>query len=218
MQSPSRPQQPSTGLIVLALLFCAPVGLFLMWTRTNWSQQSKFAVTGVLALLLVGGMIYESTPAGKAERAAQEAETARLIEAESQRKAAEAAQKAAQANAERATRANGSEGLTVLLPTLKLTRGKGLPYITGVLENKGRRAKTEIRVEFTIENKNGVQTGLAIAHGDVLGVSERWDFKAIIKDVEGKWKSDSDIPSDALDAYYLTEISSRNYNPNPWTR
>ena len=39
--------------VVLRLIFCFPLGLYVMWTRTSWSKWVKVAVSALVAAVLV---------------------------------------------------------------------------------------------------------------------------------------------------------------------
>lgn len=39
--------------VILRLVFCFPLGLYIMWTRTRWPRVVKVAVSGLIAFALV---------------------------------------------------------------------------------------------------------------------------------------------------------------------
>jgi hypothetical protein len=55
---PRRPWYAATGVIILSLLLCGPLGLILMWARATWSIGTKLLVTAVSlgAVLLLGSL------------------------------------------------------------------------------------------------------------------------------------------------------------------
>ncbi|MBA2446986.1 MAG: hypothetical protein H0V51_03070 [Chloroflexi bacterium] len=55
---PRRPWYAATGVIILSLLICGPLGLILMWARATWSTGTKLLVTAVSlgAISLLGSL------------------------------------------------------------------------------------------------------------------------------------------------------------------
>lgn len=51
-------------VIILFLIFFFPIGLFLMWKFSGWAKKTKWIVTGIIALLMVIGLVstYYSAP------------------------------------------------------------------------------------------------------------------------------------------------------------
>lgn len=43
-----------TPVIIALLIFLFPIGLFLMWRYTNWDKKTKWIVTGLVVLMIVG--------------------------------------------------------------------------------------------------------------------------------------------------------------------
>lgn len=50
--------------VILLLIFLFPVGLPLMWKFTDWTKKSKWIITGIIALIMVIGIVgaYNSAP------------------------------------------------------------------------------------------------------------------------------------------------------------
>jgi len=51
----------SSGIVILLLFLFFPVGLYLMWAKTNWSKVAKIIVTVVIALVAVASLAESET-------------------------------------------------------------------------------------------------------------------------------------------------------------
>jgi hypothetical protein len=52
-----------TKWIILALIFLFPVGLILLWLQPSWNKRTKWIVTGILAVTLFFGAIFNAIDA-----------------------------------------------------------------------------------------------------------------------------------------------------------
>lgn len=48
--------------VILLLIFFFPAGLLLMWLKTNWNKRAKWAVTAVLGIIVLLGVIGNNAP------------------------------------------------------------------------------------------------------------------------------------------------------------
>lgn len=56
-QSIAQPKPPvASGWVILLLIVFFPVGLYLMWAKTNWSKAAKIIITVVIALICIGSL------------------------------------------------------------------------------------------------------------------------------------------------------------------
>lgn len=74
--TPTRAQwYDQTWFLVVSLLFCFPVGLWVVWKRKPWARGLKVGITAVLAVLCVGAAASGSTGKPQPKVAAEVATT-----------------------------------------------------------------------------------------------------------------------------------------------
>jgi hypothetical protein len=67
------PWYEQTWLVVLALWFCFPIGLVLMWRKPSWQRGLKVGITAAVAALFVGGGIANALSSDKSSSDAKSA-------------------------------------------------------------------------------------------------------------------------------------------------
>lgn len=61
METTSDKWYKKTWAIIIALVLFFPAGLFLMWKYTSWNKPLKWIVTGVFALIVLGGIASDNS-------------------------------------------------------------------------------------------------------------------------------------------------------------
>ena len=117
MENTQKWYQKPLGIIVLLFLFF-PVGLFLMWKYSNWSNQAKWIITGIVAVVVVISLFIPQNPPTEQETVSKvepkkeatiSAEEKAANEAEAKKKAEEEAKKAAEEEAKKKAQEEASK-------------------------------------------------------------------------------------------------------------
>ena len=82
----------SNFVVILWLVLFFPVGLIMVWTRSTWTPKPKWAVTISFAVICLGQVIHDSTPAAIRAQAQADAKATATQAAQDQK---DVAQKAA---------------------------------------------------------------------------------------------------------------------------
>lgn len=153
-QPPVRKSDTPEYVVILALLFVAPLGVYLMWTKTAWSSGAKWAITVVWivgTLVWVGSLSEQSKTGSSASSGGTTGYPTSSADDSSSRLAME---------------------------DWSFQGGEYTSEITGRIRNNTDQTYSYVQVEFNLYDNSGNQVGSTLANVNNLEPHGRWAFKA----------------------------------------